>query len=318
MPLQTVRSNRHTVSVAASASVVYGMLADASRWPVFLPSCVHVERMEFDGTHEHLWVWDLTDDRVRFSRVRRVLQPGIRSIDFEEFAGGESSWPGALAAGTWSVESEGDTQSSLTLRYEELPRGRTASPGALDAVVRLRLEEIRRMAEQWSRLDEWLLSFEDSTRVDGPSELVYDFLYRVEDWADLLPGVDSAQVTEDQPGIQIAALDTIATHTGVTVTAEAVRLCFPAAGRIVYKETVTPDLIAAHTGEWSVVPDESGLTVVSAHHVLLRQEAVARTLGEGACPADARLYVREWLGLAGQEALGLAKWHAESPVRRLR
>lgn len=309
MASRTVGSTRHTTSVAAPASVVYGMLADAPRWPVFLPSCVHVERMESDGTGEHLWVWDVVGDLVRSSRVKRVLRPSTRSIDFEEFAADAASWP--VAAGTWSVEPDGE-RSTLTLRYEERP------PGALDAQAGLRLDAVRRAAEQWDTLDELLFSFEDSTRVDGPSELVYDFLYRVEDWADLLPRVDSAQVTEELPGVQIAAVDSYAAHTGATVTAEAVRLCFPAAGRIVYKETVTPDLIAAHTGEWSVEPDASGLTVTSAHHVLLRRDAIEPVLGEGACPADARLYVREWLGRADQEALGLAKWHAESPVRRLR
>ncbi|WP_329113074.1 SRPBCC family protein [Streptomyces sp. NBC_01465] len=318
MSSQTARSTLHTVSVDAPASVVYGMLADAPRWPLFLPSCIHVERMEFDGTEEQLWVWDVEDDRVRFSRVRRVLHPRTRSVDFEEFAGEDSSWPGAVASGTWSVAPEDGGRSALTLRYEELVPGGTPARGALEADVLGRLDGIRQMAERWDSLDELLLSFEDSTRVDGPSELVYDFLYRVEDWADLLPRVDSAHVTEDLPGVQIAALDTCSVHTGLTVTAEAVRLCFPAAGRIVYKETVTPDLIAAHTGEWSILPDESGLTVVSAHRVLLRPEAFAEVLGDDACPADARLYVREWLGRADQEALGLAKWHAESPVRRLR
>ncbi|GAA1374961.1 SRPBCC family protein [Streptomyces beijiangensis] len=318
MSSQTVHSARCTVSVAAPASVVYGMLADAPRWPVFLPSCVHVERMESDGAGDHLWAWDVVDEHVRASRIRRMLHPRTRTIDFEEFAGDGGSWPGALAAGTWSVEPADEWSSSLTLRYEELSPAGTAAPGALDAQVRVRLEEIRQMAQQWDRLDELLLSFDDSTRVEGPSELVYDFLYRMEDWADLLPRVDAAQVTEDRPGVQIAALDTFAAHTGLTVNAEVVRLCFPAAGRIVYKETVTPDLIAAHTGEWSLVPDESGLTVISAHRVLLRQEAVTEVLGEDACLADARSHVREWLGRADQEALGLAKWHAESPVHRLR
>ncbi|MFG2091965.1 SRPBCC family protein [Streptomyces sp. NPDC048612] len=184
--------------------------------------------------------------------------------------------------------------------------------------MRLRLDRIREAAEQRDRLDELLLAFEDGTRVDGSPELVYDFLYRVEDWADVVPRVERVRVTEERPGVQITALDTCVARTGLTVTTEAVRLCFPHAGRIVHKATAPPDLIAAHTGEWSLVPDESGLTVVSAHQALLRQEAIGPVLGEGACPADARLYVREWLGRADQEALGLAGWHAQSPVRRLR
>ncbi|MFH8224538.1 SRPBCC family protein [Streptomyces sp. NPDC018057] len=315
MPSQRVHSSQDTVSVDAPAGVVYGLLADAPRWPVFLPSCVHVEQMDFDGTEEQLWVWDVTADHVHASRSRRLLHPLTRSIDFEL---ADPAWPGATSSGTWTVEPDGAARSRVTLRHERPRGGPAEGPDTLDADVRAQLARVREAAERWDRLDELLLSFEDSVRVEGPSELVYDFLYRVQDWTELLPHVEWTSVTEDQPGIQIAALDTCAAATGETVTVETVRLCFPHAGRIVYKETLTPELIAAHSGEWSLVPDATGTTLVSAHRVLLREEAVAPLLGEGACLADARTQVREWLGRDSREALGLAKWHAESPLRRLR
>ncbi|MGW7256796.1 aromatase/cyclase [Streptomyces sp. NPDC054834] len=314
MSSQRMHSSRHTVSVAAPAGVVYGLLADAPRWPVFLPSHVHVERTRFDGHEEHLRVWDVHADHVRSSVARRVLRPQLRSIDFEQE---DTFLPGAPTSGSWTVEAEGEERSLVTLRHDR-PSGPGEPPGALEADVRAQLAVLRETAEHWEKLDELLLSFEDSVHVEGPLELVYDFLYRIEDWVELIPHVEWAGVTEDQPGVQVAALDTCATETGETVTTETVRLCFPHAGRIVYKETVTPELIAAHIGEWYLDPDESGVRVVSAHHVMLREEAVEAVLGEGALLVDARRYVREWLGRAGTEALALAKWHAESAVRRLR
>jgi aromatase len=259
-------------------------------------------------------VWDVRADHVRSSVTRRVLRPRTRSIEFEQ---DDAFLPGAPTSGAWSVRPEGDGRSLVTLRHDR-PAGPGESPDALEADVRAQLAMVRETAEQWERLDELLLSFEDSVHVEGPSELVYDFLYRIEDWVELIPHVEWAGVTEDQPGVQVAALDTCATETGETVTTEAVRLCFPHAGRIVYKETVTPELIAAHSGEWYLVPEDSGVRVVSAHHVRLREEAVEAVLGEGALLVDARRQVREWLGRASTEALGLAKWHAESAVRRLR
>jgi aromatase len=177
---------------------------------------------------------------------------------------------------------------------------------------------VRESAERWEHLDELLLSFQDSIHIQGPAELVYDILYRIQDWPDLLPHVERAHVREDQPGIQFATLDTCATPTGQTTTTGLVRLCFPHAARIVHQHTAPPDPIAAHSGEWSLQPEAGGVRAVSAHRVLLCAETVPAVLGPGAQLTDARRYVRAWLGRASTETLTLAKWHAESAVRRLR
>jgi aromatase len=334
-----VDPSEHTVAVAAPAGVVYGMLADAARWPVFLPGPVHVERLDFDGAEERLRLWEVADGRVRSCHARRVLQPHSRSIAFEQQ---DTVYPYTTVAGVWRVRPAGEERCLLTLRHEQSPTGprttaaasaRTfaaprpsggpALPSAggaqqAGAVVRAQLAQVREMAERWADLDELLLSFEDSVRVEGPAELVYEFLYDIAGWPERLPHVEWVRVREDAPGIQLTAMDTCAAPDGRTVTTEGVRLCFPHAGRIVYKETVTPALIAAHSGEWSLVPDASGVRVVCARQVMLRAEAVGPVLGEGTSLLEARRYVREWLGHAGTEALGLAKWHAESAVRRLR
>ena len=309
MSSQRVHSAQHTVPVAASADVVYGLLADSPRWPVLLPSFVHVERIDFDGTEENLRWWRLRHGQVCSSPARRVLRAGERRIAFELHD--------SPVSGVWSVAPDGAGRCLLTLRHES-PAGPGQTPEALESDVRAELAALREAAGCWDRLDELLLSFEDSVYVSGSPELVYDFLYRVEDWADLLPHVERADVTEDRPGVQTAVLHTCEPETGWTLVSEGVRLCFPAAGRIVHKETLTPDPVAARCGEWYLEPDETGVRVVSVHHVMLRESAVESVLGEGALLVDARRYVRERLGRSSTEALDLARWHAESAVRRLR
>ncbi|MFE9427055.1 hypothetical protein ACFYNO_29275 [Kitasatospora sp. NPDC006697] len=316
MPAQRVHSTAGTVPVAAPAGVVYGMLADTLRWPLFLASYVHVEQLDFDGVEEQLLVWEIEADRVRSQHARRTLDPQARAVSFEQR---DADWPGDTATGRWSVEPQGPDRSLLTLRQERPWAGASpTTPGLLEAEVRGRLARVREMAERWDRLDELLFSFENRVHVRGAAELVYDFLYRIGDWADLLPHVEWTTVTEDRPGVQFAAVGSCAAPDGGSSASEAVRLCFPHAGRIVHKERTTPALIAAHSGEWSLLPDEDGVTVVSAHQVMLRASDMVPVLGEGACPADAREYVREWLGRADAEVLGLAKWYAEDTVRRLR
>ncbi|WRZ87686.1 hypothetical protein OHB54_45825 [Streptomyces sp. NBC_01007] len=309
MPSSRVRPLQDTVPVAAPAGVVYGILADAVRWPVLLASVLHAERMDFDGVEERLHVWDLVDGRVRTTRVRRRLRPHARTVRFEEE---DIARRGEPVTGTWSVRGAGEERSLLSLHLDSVPAGPAAR------ALGLRLEQVRQVAERWDRLDELLFAFEDEARAEGPAELLYDFLYRVQDWPGSIPHVECADLVEDRPGVQVTTLDSCAGDDGRTVTTRTVRLCFPHAGRIVYKDTAAPEPIAAHTGEWSLVPDACGTRIVCAHQVLLREEAVGPALGEGTSLLEARRYVREWLGRAGREALELARWHAESAVRRLR
>ncbi|MER5399785.1 SRPBCC family protein [Streptomyces sp. NPDC002599] len=356
MASQRTDRARHTVAVAAPPGVVYGLLADAPRWPVLLPSCLHVERVDFDGVQERLQVWHLRQGQVRCAHARRTLHPQERRIDFElqDFLP-----PGVPESGSWNVSPQGAGRCLLTLcrRRPAAPApgarepGETGEAGVLQAQVRAQLEAVREAAERWDRLDELLLSFEDSVYACGSPEIVYDFLYRVGDWADLVPHVERAEVTEDRPGVQQTLLHTSDPGTGDTSVSRAVRLCFPAAGRIVHKQIPDagqaapeqipdagraapeqiPDagravsgqvpasgLVAAYYGEWYLEPDASGVRVACAHQVMLRESVLHGAPGSGVLPADARRQVREWLGRTSTQALTLARWHAESALRRLR
>ncbi|MBT2479889.1 SRPBCC family protein [Streptomyces sp. ISL-94] len=313
MSSQRVHASERTAWIAAPAGVVYGLLADAVRWPLLLPAPVHVERMDFDGVRERLRLWDVAGERVRSFHLRRVLHPRSRTVEFEQE---DTARPGAHTTGTWAVEARGAAACLVTLRQERTLEGLPAagterSRQEWEAEPAERLAHLKAVAERWERLDELLLSFEDSVHVDGPAELVYDFLHRIADWPERVPHVESASVIEDVPGVQVAAVDTCATPDGRTIATKAVRLCFPSAARIVYKELVTPEPIAAHTGEWSLIPDGDGVRVVCAQQVMLREEA-------GTELVEARRYVRTWLGRASTETLRLAKWRAQTTVRRLR
>ncbi|MFJ3964859.1 SRPBCC family protein [Streptomyces sp. NPDC090036] len=320
MPAQRVHTSERTARIAAPAGVVYGLLADAVRWPLLLPAPVHVERIDFDGVRERLRLWDADGDRIRSHHLHRVLHPHARTVEFEQE---DTARPGAPTTGTWTVQERGTAHSLVTLRRH---RTLDAAPAAATAHSRrewesepdLQLAHLTAVAERWEHLDRLLLSFEDSAHIDGPAELVYDFLHRIQDWPERLPHVESAEVSEDVPGVQLAAVDTCATPDGRTRSTRVARLCFPSAARIVFKELRTPEPLAAHTGEWSLVPEGDGVRVVCAQQVMLREDATGAGPGDDAGLAEARRHVRTWLGRAAAETLRLAGWRARAAVRRLR
>ncbi|MFF3941626.1 aromatase/cyclase [Streptomyces phaeofaciens] len=318
MAAERVHTTAHHVDVAAPAGVIYDLIADATRWPWYLPHSVHVEQLDFDGRSERLRMWATAGGQVRSWTSHRRLSPRGRRITFRR----ES--PDAFAKsllGTWIVEEVDARRSRLTLLYDVVvedggPAGAARAEETVDCGSRRELDSLSRIAERWSRLDELTLVFEESVRVRGGAELVYDFLYRVADWPERIPHVSRLDVTEVEPGVQVMSRDTT-TADGSTHTTESVRVCFPHAGRIVHKQTVTPALLTAHTGEWSVVPDESGVTVTALHSVVLREENIEAVLGPGATVADARRHVRESLGRDSLATLELAKRHAGAVVRML-
>ncbi|MFE4645351.1 aromatase/cyclase [Streptomyces sp. NPDC056730] len=313
---QRVRRTTHAIEVAAPPGVVYGLLADVERWPLFFPPNVHVERLEFDGTDERLRMWEVAEGQIRSWISYRVHDPQERVIQFRQHHARASV---ESTNGTWIVEELPDGGARLTLLHDftttgDRPEDIARAERALDTESTAALAGLRSLAERWARLDRLVLSFEDTVRVQAPPEDVYEFLYRVSRWPGRLPHIARLHLTENAPGVQVVTADT-RTADGAVHTTESVRICFPHAGRIVYKQTITPALLAAHTGEWSVLPDGNGVTVVSTHSVMLREEDIEDVLGAGADLERARRHVREALGRDSTATLRLAKDHAESLER---
>jgi uncharacterized membrane protein len=315
---ERVGTAKHNVHVAAPAGVVYALAADTSNWPLYISPTVHVERLEFDGERERVRMWNLLSGQLKSWTSWRHLDPVERRIEFRQEL---PTAPLESLGGVLSVREEGPHSSVLELEYDftvagDVPDDVEWAEEATAGLGRTQLAELKILAERWSRLDELMLSFEDSIRIHGPAELAYDFLYRAGDWPELMPHVTRAHVTEDTPGVQRVAMETLTEYGSQSTEAE--RICFPHAGRIIYKHTTSLALLAAHTGEWSVVPDETGVTVTARQNVVLRAENVTAALGsESAGFARARRYVRERLGQEAQATLALAKQHAESLVRML-
>lgn len=307
----------YKVRVAAPAGVVYGLLADAMKWPLYFSLNIHVEQLEFEGERERLRMWSLVDGQLKSWISWRHLDPVERCVAFRQEV---PAAPLDSMGGTLTARPEGPHATELELLYDfrvtgGLPDDVAWADQAAASASLTQLADLKCFAERWTRLDELVLSFEDSVRILGPAQLVYDFLYRAGDWPELVPHVTRVDLSEDAPGVQRMTMDTLTEHGSQTT--DSVRICFPHAGRIIYKQTTPPPLLEAHVGEWSVIPDETGVTVLAQHSVVLREEDIAGVLGGHAGLAEARRHVREALGRSSLALLALAKRHAESAVRML-
>jgi aromatase len=315
---ERVLRTAYTVDVRAAAGVVYGLLSDTTQWPLIMPPTLHVERLDFDGTEDRFQMWVTANGQVKSWFSRRTMDAVARRIAFRH----ETPAAPALAmGGRWSVDELGPDRCRLTLDHDftvaaDLPDDEAWLRLATDTNSRAELDRVKAAAENAARRAELLLVFEDEISVKAPPELVHAFLYEVEDWPSVVPHVARVDVAEVSPGIQSVRMDTVA-EDGSVQHAESVRICFPAAYRIVEKHTRPHPLFAEHTSEWALTADQNGVRAVCRHAVLLREEAVAGVPGAGRSLAGARAHVREVLGRGSRTTLALAARHAQSAVRPL-
>ncbi|MFI0982667.1 aromatase/cyclase [Streptomyces sp. NPDC021093] len=301
----------HTVTVDAPAETVYEIIADVTRWPQFFAPNIHVEHLDKGAQDERIHIWATANGAVKHWISRRELNRAERSVTFRQEV---STAPVASMGGTWTVIPEG-AGSRLELRHDftvvdDAPEGVDWVNTALDRNSEAELAGIKRVAEEYDRLGDLMFDFEDTVHVAADGKDVFEFLQRADLWPQRLPHVDRLDLTEDEPGVQVMAMDTRAAD-GSVHTTESVRVVF-GADRIVYKQTTVPALMTAHTGCWTVTANGDGVDVTSQHTVIIRPDAIERILGAGRTEADARAYVQHALSTNSRATLGHAKEYAEA------
>ncbi|WP_026197218.1 aromatase/cyclase [Sciscionella marina] len=286
---------RHETLIEAPAATVYAIVAGAREWPRYFTPCLHVEREDLSGGRERLHIWALAAGTVKnWTSIRSVAEQSRRIRFRQEIP----APPVAAMSGLWSVDEGPHGRTRLVLDHEFSVIG--ADPADLDHVAEVtehnsatELANIKSIAESQHRRADLEHSFEDSVLVRGTPEAAYEFLYAAKSWPERLEHVSAMDLVENTAGVQSMTMHTC-TADGSTHRTESVRICFPGE-RIVYKQTVPPALMRAHTGTWVIRPRGEDTEVVAGHTVVLAEDKLD-VLGEGTDAATARRFVRDRLG----------------------
>ncbi|MFH8699414.1 aromatase/cyclase [Streptomyces chartreusis] len=311
MTAPTMRSTEHSITVAAPARRVYDIVARAADWPHHFTPTVHVEVLESGGDEERLRIWAIANGEVKCWTSHRVLDPTALSVRFRQEV---PAPPVAFMSGEWRMTPLDAHTTRVTFLHEygavdDDPQSLRWIDRAVDSNCAEELARLGSAAELAGRIDELLLSFEDSVEIAAPAGAVHDFLRDAGEWPRRIPHVDRLELTEDA-GVQHMDMDT-RTADGSVHTTSSVRICLPP-DRIVYKQVVTPLLMTAHTGSWHITARPEGTLATSRHTVLLAPDRVREVLGPDATLATARDFVRRALGHNSTVTLKYAKAYAEA------
>ncbi|OLR93226.1 aromatase/cyclase [Actinokineospora bangkokensis] len=307
--MPTERAVEHEITVAAPAKAVYQLVADVQNWPQLFTPTVHVEHLARDERSERIRLWATANGTAKTWTSRRELDPAGLRVDFRQEV---SQPPVGGMGGAWVVEPLTEETSRVRLLHDY--RAATDDPADLEwideAVDRNSRVELAALKENAEAAGDLVFSFEDAVDVDGRAEDVFDFINQAQLWQERLPHVARVRFTEDTPGLQVLAMDTL-TKDGSTHTTESIRVALPPR-KIVYKQTALPALLSLHTGHW-LFEDRpgGGVTATSRHTVRINEDNITAVLGEGKGVDEARAFIRNALGTNSLATLGHAKKHAE-------
>jgi aromatase len=286
----------HSTTLHGDPDIVYGLVADVTRWPAIFPPTVHVERKGNDR-HEVLQMWALAHGAVRSWQSERTLDSLARTVDFRQT---RSAHPVASMSGRWEIQPEADGTVTVLLHhwYRAVDDDAEAVELIDSACERNSVSELASLtaavAGEMSE-DDLVLDFTDELSIAASPEAVYEFLDRAERWPETLPHVARVDLEEPADGVQLLAMDTQAAD-GSTHTTESIRVCLDG-NRIAYKQVKTPEVMSAHIGLWTIRGDGAGGAVAASRHVVvIRPEKVTELLGPDATIAQAREMIRSSLG----------------------
>lgn len=285
----------HTTFVAAPPAAVYDLIADVDRWPYLFEPTVHVERLYRGATDERLRLWAVGNGAIRNWISRRTLDRAELRIRFEQEM---PAPPLASMSGEWVFIPIPDYGTSVVLLHEfravgDDPYNVALVTQAVDRTSTAELAALRRVAELGDRRSALVQSFADSVTIDCDAGPVYDFLYRVQDWPSRLSHVTRVVLDEAVPNLQTVEMDT-ETPDGRAHRTRLVRVCSPYES-IAYKQTLLPEILAAHVGRWRVYPVATGVRVTSHQTVLINPQMVCQALGPETSLQRAKELVRQVL-----------------------
>ncbi len=311
MPEQGLREVEHEITVRTPAATVYRLIAEVENWPRIFPPTVYVDHVERGGSEERIRIWATANGEAKNWTSRRTLDPDALRITFRQEV---STPPVAAMGGSWIIEPLSAEESRIRLLHDyravdDDPDGLAWIDRAVDRNSRSELAALRTNLELGATAEDLLLSFEDTVRIDGSVDDVYDFVNEAQHWSERLPHVAKVRLQEDTPGLQVLEMDTL-TKDGSTHTTKSVRVCLPRR-RIAYKQIGLPALLSLHTGFWQFTESDGGVVATSQHTVVLDAANIERVLGEGADVARAREFIRNALGTNSRATLALAKAYAE-------
>ncbi|WP_327429452.1 aromatase/cyclase [Streptomyces sp. NBC_01236] len=292
MPQPDLREVEHEITVSAPAATVYRLIAEVDNWPRIYPRTVYAEQVPEAGGQELVRIWATTEASFEHWTALRTLDPERLRITFRPTGFGP---PLASMDGGWVIEPLSPAESRVRLLHafsvvDNDPGELKRIDSAVDRNSRTELADLKKSVEEAYLAEEFTFSFEDTARIAGSAEDVYDFVNEAQLWAERLPHVTEVRLDEDKPGLQTLETVTRAPD-GSTQLARSHRVCLPHR-RIAYRQVTLPALLSLHTGSWTFEETAAGVDASARHTVVLNTANITAILGPDATVADARAHVR--------------------------
>jgi aromatase len=258
----------HRKVIRAAAVDVYSLCANPRMWPGLFAPCRRAEVLEETAGRQLIRITADACGTPMTWESERALDPASLTIRFRQV---RPQWPVTAMEGTWECLPTSPGQTLVLLHHAvevdpKDPNREAHLARIVRAIDQNTTAELQALAERAEGQAE--LTFSDKLYVPGPARLVYELLYRAEDWVDLLPHCSGLTVLYDDGSHQELCMR-VQTPTGVEEI-RTVRYGKPPA-ELCYFQPNPPAPLATHTGSWQIrYPVGHGVEVIGQHTIRLR------------------------------------------------
>ncbi len=269
----------HSTTINAPFDIVRRIIAEVDNWPVFFGPTIAAEASSLAHGSETLRLWARNgelDSVVKWSSTRRHRADGTR-IDFSQ---DEPAPPLSRMRGSWTVRKVDAEATELMLAHDLSVAGDDdafrRAESATDHNSTAELAAIKALAEDYGpTLQSHLVRTADDFSIPAPIGAVFDLLWGVTGWPELLAHVAAVDVRSEGEN-QHRFTMTLGDGSPGSHTVESVRVTDHDRW-IGFKQLVTPDGVRGHCGTWSLAA-ENGTTQVTVRHLALLEPTAPANL----------------------------------------
>jgi len=278
----------HSIEINADIDSVYEMCANVLKWPEYFPPC---KKARIISEKENVQVIEITaeSNETEFTwQSERKLYPDTYSIDFQQ------SKPSPLVKymqGVWQMFKL-NKGTLLTLEHafevkddvEGIVENVRSKEEALQFMHRTiennsrkELSSIKKILESVG-LGKAEAIFSSGIEIKATAEQVFNLLYNVQDWPQILPHCKKIKMIYEDGRNQEFEMTVIGAQENLEVM-RSIRHGY-ANTTIEYFQPSLPPALQRHEGKWIITEAENGVYLEAWHSIALSEEGVRKLWGE--------------------------------------
>ena len=278
----------HSIEIDTEIEKVYNVCANVLKWPEYFPPCKKAKIITENGNQQLIEITAKSNEEEFTWQSERILYPKNYRIEFHQ------STPGPLVKymqGIWHVFKLNrgvllslqhtfevkDNVENLINNVQNKEDALQFMHQSIDSNTKQELGAIKKLLEN-DGLRNLEAKFTAEIDIKATAEQVFNLLYNIKDWPNILPHCEKITVLYEDGCNQEFEM-TVVNAEGKSEVMRSIRHGYVNT-MIEYFQPSPPPVLKQHAGKWTINETESGIHLEAWHSITLCEDGVRNVWGE--------------------------------------